>query len=230
MIRVNLQQSRTDLHVAQSLVTQYHYLHAPVSSRCSPMAYHILLHDDLIGVMIYGRPQSTCCYQGPLTYGGICDVMAGRAKYDRWTILNLARVWLDPRVQTGGMWYTPELLPGYVDRNGVWRSTLASHVVKTSLTRVNRDYLLYKPPVYMDDPYEIRVVLSYCDTRVHRGTLYAASGFRLARHNRLGIETWYTSQVRPLSADDHMAIKSASAMSRRAAVMRGKRSQLSLQI
>jgi hypothetical protein len=118
---------------------------------------------------------------------------AGRAEYDRWTILNLARVWLHPSVQRGGAFYSPELLPGYTDRRGVWRSTLASTVIELALARVGYDYLRTHPPCFPDEPYQIKVVLSYCDTTKHKGTIYRAAGFELARTNERGIETWYTS-------------------------------------
>jgi len=46
------------------------------------------------------------------------------------------------------------------------------------------------PPCFLEQPYQLRVCLSYCDTRVHQGTIYRASGFALARQNNQGIETW----------------------------------------
>lgn len=188
---------------AQATVAAHHYLRRPVDSRCSPMAYEVILdvpRDRLrIGVLIVGRPEATRCYDGALTYGALKDVHAGRCQYDRWEILNLARVWLHPAAQAGGTWYDPAYLPGYTDRRRVWRSTLASHVIGLLRARVGYDYLCQHPPCFPDEPYQIAVLLSYCDTTIHRGTIYRAAGWTLARTNARGLETWYTPDVAPLT-------------------------------
>jgi hypothetical protein len=203
MITLHLADDRA-LARAQTTVAQQHYLHTPVDSRCSPLAYEVVLttqHSDYrAGVLIFGRPEATRCYDGKLTYGSLKDVEAGRAEYDRWTILNLARVWLHPSVQRGGAFYSPEHLPGYTDRRGVWRSTLASSVIELALAGIGYDYLRTHPPCFPDEPYQIKVVLSYCDTTKHKGTIYRAAGFELARTNERGIETWYTPAVAPLTS------------------------------
>ena len=201
-IQVHLADDRA-LARAQATVTQQHYLHAPIDSRCSPLAYEIVLEtvqrDYRAGVLMFGRPEATMCYDGKLTYGSLKDVQTGRAQYDRWTILNLARVWLHPAVQAGGAFYNPELLPGYTDRRGVFRSTLASTVIEQALARINYDYLRTRPPCFPDEPYELAVCLSYCDTTKHKGVIYRAAGFELARTNKRGIETWYTLAIAPLT-------------------------------
>lgn len=222
----------TGLQYAQRLVSQYHYLRAPVDPRCAPLAYLVvagfLAPPRTIGCLIFGRPEATRCYDGGLTYGSLADVQAGRAAYDRWEVLNLARVWLDPRVQPGGSWYDPLFLPGYTDRRGVWRSTLASTVLRAALSRVGYDYLAERPPVDCAYPYQIRAVLSYCDTRLHRGTIYRAAGFQLARTNARGIETWYTPAVAPLSAAQDADIRAKAEAAPRSQRIRARRSQRSL--
>jgi hypothetical protein len=188
---------------AQATVTQQHYLHQPVDSRCSPLAYEVVLQagqaDYRAGVLIFGRPEATRCYDGKLTYGSLKDVETGRAQYDRWTLINLARVWLHPSAQAGGAFYSAEHLPGYADRRGHWRSTLASTVIEQAVARVGYDYLQLHPPCFPDEPYQLQVCLSYCDTTKHKGTIYRAAGFELARTNERGIETWYTPAVAPLT-------------------------------
>jgi hypothetical protein len=212
------------LYAAQEAVTAHHYLHAPVDPRCSPAAYLVTLADEkVVGCLIFGRPESTRCYQGGLTYGSLADVAAGRAQYSRWEILNLARVWLDPRVQRGGDWYRSDLLPGFTDRRGVWRSSLASWCIGEALSTIGYDYLAKRPPVFPDEPYEIRAVLSYCDTRLHRGTIYEAAGFTLARRNEQGIETWFTQDVAPLSRYEHDMVRKAAYRSPRGIRLRGQR-------
>lgn len=226
MITLQIASERA-LERAQETVTQRHYLHAPVDSRCSPLAYEVLLHTQhseyRAGVLIFGRPEATRCYDGDLTYGSLKDVESGRAQFDRWEVLNLARVWLHPSVQRGGAFYQPELLPGYYDRRGEWRSSLASHVIELALGRVGFDYLSQRPPCFPDEPYAIRAVLSYCDTSLHKGTIYRAAGFELARTNERGIETWYTPNVAPLSSYQHDQVLKLAGQSYRSRRHRAQR-------
>lgn len=215
---------RAGLAAAQEAVAKHHYLHAPVDARCSPVAYLVTLAQErVVGCLIFGRPEATRCYTGNLTYGSQADVERERAAFDRWEVLNLARVWFDPRVQRGGHWYRPDLLPGFRDRRGQWRSSLASWCIETALALVGYDYLTQRPPVFPDEPYEIRAVLSYCDTRLHKGTIYEAAGFTLARRNEAGIETWFTQNVAPLSRYEHDQIRKAAWQSPRGIHLRAHR-------
>lgn len=95
---------------AQATVARHHYLRTPVDTRCSPEAWAVRLGDlGRVGCLIVGRPQATRCYPW---YGSVEDMAVGKAEVTRWQVLNLARVWLDPRVQPGGAWHRPDLLPG----------------------------------------------------------------------------------------------------------------------
>lgn len=216
---------------AQRQVTAHHYLHAPVDPRCSPLAYlvqleHPAMLPQRVGCLIFGRPEATRCYDGGLTYGSLADVQAGLAAYDRWEVVNLARVWFNPVVQPGGALYGPDNgLPGYTDRRGVWRSTLASTVIQHALARVGYDYLAARPPVDCAYPYQVRAVLSYCDTSKHKGTIYRAAGFQLARTNARGIETWYTPAVAPLSTEQDRAVRQLAERSPRSQRIRAERMQ-----
>lgn len=232
---------RDQLAWAQEVVIADHYLHAPVDPRCRPLCYLLHYHyafgahaaagPRCVGILMFGRPEATRCYTGGLTYGSQADVDAGRATFDRWEVLNLARVWFAPVVQPGGALHRlgpASGLPGFIDRRGLWRSTLASHTIGLALARVGYDYLAARPPVDCADPYQIRAVPSYCDTRVHRGTIYRASGFQLARTNDDGIETWYTTDVAPLSAASDAAIRQLAETNPRSQRIRARRQQLSL--
>jgi hypothetical protein len=231
MITLHLANERA-LARAQSTVTAQHYLHQPVDSRCSPLAYAVVLetaqNDYRAGYLIFGRPESTRCYDGKLTYGSLKDVETGRAQYDRWEVLNLARVWLHPAVQRGGAFYSSEYLPGYTDRRGEWRSALASTVIEQALARVGYDYLRAHPPCFPDEPYQIEACLSYCDTKLHKGTIYRAAGFELARTNERGIETYFTPAVAPLTPyqnDQVLKLTSQSYRSRRHRAQRAVQSE-----
>lgn len=215
---------------AQAQVAAHHYLHTPVDVRSSPEMYAVTLtlpsgERWACGCLIVGRPEATRAYPW---YGSVEDVQTGRASCTRWQVLNLARVWLHPDVQAGGVWYGPDLLPGFIDRRGRWHSALASTALSLLTARVGYDYLLRRPPVWPEEPYEIRWLLSYQDVRLHRGTIYAAAGFeRWAQ--RGNIATWRTP-LPALTAEQHSAVLAASADSPRARRFRGERERQRAQL
>jgi len=205
---------------AQNAVERHHYRRSPVPRRACPEAWAVTAAElGRVGCLIVGRPQATRCLDW---YGSVEDVERGRTEVTRWQVLNLARVWLDPAVQTGGVRWGPDRLPGYVDRGGVWRSTLASEALRRLVERVGFEYLLARPPVFLDEPYEVRWLLSYCDSRQHRGVIYRAAGWDLHRTNDDGLQTWRTP-LPALTAEQHAAIARASASCPRARRFRGER-------
>lgn len=207
--------TQRDLSWCRERIEAGHYLHTWPDPRTRPLAYvvwRMTLHGNWrVGCLTFGRPEATRCYKGKLRYGSILDVSTGRAVYDRWEVLNLSRVWLDPEVQAGGRFCRPDWVPGFTDRRGVWRTALASHLIAAALRRVGYEYLLAHPVCFVAEPYVIRAALSYCDTRLHRGTIYQASGWELARTNGEGKQTWWTPAVSPLSSEQDAAIRSLAA-------------------
>lgn len=177
MLTIQLANDR-GLAWAQRQWTEHHYLHAPIDERCSVLAYLVLYEGAPVGALGFGRPESTRCYAGTLTYGSVADVATGRARYSRWEVINLARVWLDPCIQRGSEMYVPNA---------------ATYAIGQALRLIVVDYLALFPPCYPEEPWRLRQVLSYCDTNQHTGALYRAAGFQLARINERGIETWHRS-------------------------------------
>lgn len=195
--------------LAQRMVAERHYLHTPVDSRTSPLAYIVRMQSDAVGCLIFGRPESTRCYSGSLTYGSLDDIAAGRAHYSRWEIINLARIWLDPSIQRGGAHYIPNA---------------ATYSVAQALRRVVIDYLIARPPCFLDEPWPLRICLSYCNTRLHTGALYRAANFSLARRNENGIET-YARPLRHLTHAERRQVEAASQRSPRSRRFRSARYQ-----
>jgi hypothetical protein len=211
---------RSGMSWAQATVTRHHYRRTPVSGRACPEGWAVELPQlGRVGCLIVGRPQATICRPW---YGSVEDVALGRCSVTRWQVLNLARVWLAPSVQRDGSHYGHDWLPGFVDRKNRWHSTLASVALREVGARVGFEYLLARPPVFLDEPYEIRWLLSYCDTRQHRGVIYRAAGFELYRTNEAGLQTWRLP-LRPLTAAEHAAIAQASAACPRARRFRSER-------
>jgi hypothetical protein len=219
----------------QATVIESHYLHRPVDSRCSVEAYRVILSTETpsfiykkpIGLLMFGRPEATRCGSW---YGSVADVQAGKCEVTRWQVLNLARVWLSPEVQPGGHLHNSgrsassaePLLPGYTDRRGAWRSTLASTAIKLAAQQIGHDYLLRRPPCFLDEPYQINYLMSYCDRKVHRGVIYQAAGFELYRTNSNQIETWRL-RLDALTAEQDNAVRCASNLSERSRAYRNQR-------
>ncbi len=197
---------------AQAQWTAHHYLHKPIDARCSVLAYIVRYEGHAVGALGFGRPESTRCYRGDLTYGSLGDVQQGRARWSRWEVLNLARVWLDPRLQRDGVWYVPDA---------------ATRVIGLALRAVVVNYLQRFPPCFLDEPWRLRQCLSYCDTRHHRGTIYRAAGFTLVRENDEGIQTW-ARPLRGLQGHERKLIERCSTISPRSQRYRAQRAQLAL--
>lgn len=196
---------RVGLRWAQEQVTASHYLHHPVDVRCRPLAYLIQCDGQAMGCLIFGRPEAT---RVTGWYGSVEDVQAGRCPLTRWQVLNLARVWLHPDLQAGGRQHCPNA---------------ASWAIGQALRRVGYDYLIQHPPCFLDEPYEIRTCLSYCNTHLHRGTLYRASNFLLVRVNERGLET-YARPLRRLTHAERAEIVRRSTADPRACRLRAARS------
>ena len=100
-------------------------------------------------------------------------------------------------------------------------------MIGLAVERVGYEYLLRRPPVFLDEPYQIDWLMSYCDTRVHRGVIYAAAGFELYRTNGNSIQTW-RMRLPALRVEQHAPIRAASLADKRAQYHRAKRAQLAL--
>lgn len=192
---------------AQTMVQRFHYLGRPVDVRGCPVAYLALLDGcEPVGCLIFARPEAT---RVSGWYGSLQEVQAGTCRLTRWQVLNLARVWLDPAIQRGNT--------HYIENAATW-------LIGQALRRIPYDYLIKRPVVWPEEPYEIRECLSYCDTQKHRGTLYRAAGFRLHRCNDRGIAT-YVRPLRRLLHAEHAAIREASRKDPRAQRLRAARMQ-----
>jgi hypothetical protein len=142
-----------------------HYLHKLPDPRARRMTYVLRLGDDLVGTVMLGIPHATKC----ATWWGYPGLPT------QWQVVDLCRIYLHPDVQRGGCLCDSGRLPGFVDRHGVWRSSLATWTIQTVLARVQRDRVALWPPVYPDQPYHIRLAVSYHDPQYHNGAIYRHS-------------------------------------------------------
>ena len=158
--------ARHELDWEQRLVTEQHYLRQPVDPRARPMVY-VIRHDDFrMGLVMLGIPHATKC-GGWWGYPGLPT---------QWQCVDLNRIYLHPDVQAGGYWCSPGVVPGFTDRRGTWRPTVATWAIGEVLQRVQADRVRLWPPVYPSQPYHIRLAISYSDPKYHKGTIYKAAG------------------------------------------------------
>lgn len=200
---------QADLDWAQQLCVDQHYLHRKVHDLARPLAYLILVDHQRAGCLLFGRPQ---CPRVKQWYGSLADVQRGNAKLTQWEMLNLYRVYILPdyqrTAQQTGQHYRPDVLPGFVDRRGEWRSTLASTAVEMALDLVVADYLVRYPPAFLHLPWQLRQCISYCQSQYYSCTLYLASAFTQVRENR-GLRT-YARSLRDLTPQEIHRITMAS--------------------
>ena len=182
-----------------------HYKRQEVHGRARPVSYLVvreegwLLADgtfrieqrERIGILIFARMRSSRCKGW---YGNSKDVARKWAKQTQWEMLVLSRCWLDPRIQKHGEWHIPRA---------------ASLVIRKSLESIGYHYLLLKPPAFIDRPFEIKEVISYCTSDRFNCMLYLFSRFKLVRENDDGLRT-YAHALPPLTDGQRRSILEAS--------------------
>lgn len=186
---MNLAVTRDDSGLVQQMVIRYHYLHRWPSPLSLPFSYRLVVDGQdcapdgrAWGVVVMKKPQHLkqsrlFGYEGLLTH---------------WQVLDLARVWVHPDLQT---------------HQGDHALCVFSQMVGLVLRRVNHDWLEHHPPVYPELPYHIRLIISYCELEHHDGVAYRASGFRsiglssdgqkevYVRHLRPPLKRWHSPQL-----------------------------------
>lgn len=157
---------KSDLDWAQRMVTADHYLHQSVHRKARPHCYVIQLPaGQPVGLVIISLPHATR-NRGWWGYPGLPT---------QWQVVDISRIWLSPLVQIGGDLCRPLMVPGFVDRRGDWRPAVATWAIGEVLKSVGEDRVSLWPPVYLDQPYHIRLAISYHDPQYHSGTIYRQS-------------------------------------------------------
>lgn len=150
-------------------------MHRSVHQRSVPFGWALSWNDAVNRPD--GRPNGFIVYAS-IHYTKLRNEFGYDGLPTKWQVLSLARLWIHPDFQKGGELCQPEILPGYTDRKGIWRSTLATEIIRQSLSMVQRRWIDIHPPRWPDQPYHIVKVISYADTRYFSGTIYRAAGFR----------------------------------------------------
>ncbi len=155
-----------DMFWVNQVIVDHHYLHKLPDPRARVMTYSIRFDGIFVGCVMLGIPHATKC-GGWWGYDGLPT---------QWQVVDLNRIWLSPAIQFEGSWAVPGNVPGFVDRRGIFRPTVATWAIREVLQRVQADRVRLWPPVYPSQPYHILLAISYHDPAHHRGTIYKAAG------------------------------------------------------
>ena len=157
--RINLlPETRETLNV---LAMEHHYMHRPVHHRSSPFGY--VVEFDGRTSMPDGHPCGFIVFasihfvkqRGLFGYPGLPG---------KWQVLHLSRMWLHDDLPANS---ATVILGKCLRPQGHER-----------ISRVGLDWLRIHPPRYIDQPYHVRLVISYADrTYGHEGTIYKAANF-----------------------------------------------------
>lgn len=186
--RPKLMVARCHSEAVRETIERFHYLRRWPDPRSLPFAYHLV--KDGRDVAPDGRPWGVIvmkCLQhkrqsGVFGYPGLPT---------QWQVLDLARVWVHPSLQTA-TWM------GF-DRSGRLRTmseNVFSRMVALTLRRVQRDWIDHHPPPYPELPYHVELILSYCDRAHHQGTGYRAAGFEMIGQTTDGTKDVYARRLK----------------------------------
>jgi hypothetical protein len=171
---MKLSVQRDDTEELRWTCETYHYLHRWPDPRALPFGYRLLVDDQradadgqLWGLIVMKKPQ----------HHGQRGLFGGDGLPTAWQVLDLARVWINPSLQTEG-------------------ACVFSQFVGLVLRRVQADWLVHHPPRFPDLPYHIELIISYCERQHHDGTAYRACSFERAGLTADGTKELYFRRLR----------------------------------
>lgn len=151
---------------AQTINLTRHYIGRKVHPQKRAITYTVCHQGNRVGMVMVGIPHATK-NKGWWGYPGLPT---------QWQVVDICRVWLEPAVQAGGALCHPDVVPGFIDRKGIWRPAAATWAVRQVMSRIQEDWLSMWPPVFPDQPYHVELIISYHDPKFHKGTIYQQLG------------------------------------------------------
>ena len=136
-----------------AMATAHHYMHRPVHQRAVPFGWAVRFDGELY--QPNGAPSGFIMFAS-IHYTRLRGEFGFPGLPTKWQVLSLSRLWLHDN------------LP----RNS------ETVVIVKALKLVQARWLEVHPPVDWSQPYQVRKVISYADTRYHQGTIYRAANFR----------------------------------------------------
>ena len=157
------------------MAVQHHYMRQAIHQRACPFGWGVAFDGQVC--QLDGRPAGFIAFAS-IHYTRLRGEFGYPGLPTKWQVLSLARLWLHPDFQAGGRYFSPEILPGFTDRKGAFRSTLATTVIKVSLGLVQNRFLEVHPPRFPDEPYHVLKIISYVNMSRFTGEIYRAASFR----------------------------------------------------
>ena len=142
-----------------AMATEHHYMHRPVHCRACPFGWAVLFDGDQF--QPDGAPSGFIIFSS-VHFTRLRGEFGYPDLFTKWQVLCLARLWLH------------DDLP---------RNSETCTIAK-ALRRMQRRWLEVHPPRFPDEPYHVRKIISYADTRYHNGTIYRAANFRESGRTR----------------------------------------------
>lgn len=136
-----------------AMATEHHYMHRPIHTRAVPFGWSVEFDGKLY--LPDGKPAGFIVFAS-IHFTKLREEFRYPGLPTKWQVLSLARLWLH------------DDLP---------RNSETCTIAK-ALKRVQKRWLEVHPPKYPNEPYHIRKIISYADTRYHEGTIYKAANFR----------------------------------------------------
>jgi hypothetical protein len=183
---------RDDEPLVRQVVKVDHYLRRWPDARSLPFGYRLKPHPSSErgeyaedgrpwGVVVFKKPQHHR-QRGVFGYTGLPTA---------WQVLDLARVWVHPALQSK--------FEGHNRKGESVRQSLNvfSQMVGLCIRRVQWDWLVHHPPRFPEQPYQIALIISYCDLNHHEGVAYRASGFEWVGKSRDLTKEVYARWLKP---------------------------------
>ena len=136
-----------------AMATEHHYMHRAIHARALPFGWAVTFDGQL--TQPDGKPSGFIIF-ALIHYTKLSGEFGYPGLPTKWQVLSLARLWLHDDLP-----HNSETV-----------------VIAKALKLVQRRWLEVHPPVNWSEPYQIRKVISYSDTRYHTGTIYRAANFR----------------------------------------------------
>ena len=135
------------------MATAHHYMHRPIHAKSVPFGWGIAFDGEEI--QPDGAPSGFILFSS-IHYTKLSGVFGYENLPTKWQVLSLSRLWLHDNLPNNSQTVT----------------------IAKALRLVQARWLEVHPPRFPDQPYHIRTIISYADTRFHNGTIYRAANFR----------------------------------------------------
>jgi len=134
------------------LAKTYHYMHSPIHCRACPFGWQVSFDGK---VELDGKPAGFIIFAS-VHFTKLKQEFGYPGLPTKWQVLCLSRLWLHDDLPKNSETVT----------------------IAKAIKMVQKRWLEVHPPRFLDEPYHIRKIISYADTRFHSGTIYRAANFR----------------------------------------------------